>query len=300
MRLAILSDCRMPTIPVGGHGLGRVACDIAGGMAKRGHHVTLYAGPGSRAPGDVILAMHPDEVERVDVLKPGDADVWIDLSHYHALSRRREFKQLHYIMDDECHHEPINTVVGSQFRKRAFPTAEIVPLGIDTASIPFDETGGKHLLSVAKVHFLKGPDIALEVARRGGYDLRMYGELYGPEPAGWRGVISDNAELYKVLGAAYAFLAPYRSDAGGRVLLEAQAAGTPVLTFGDVGCISHVGHCIGGFVVSSPDEMADALDDVRYLNRKAAREWVIERHDMDVMLGALERVAVRAADGETW
>ena len=300
MRIAVLSDCRVPTIPVGGHGLGRVSVDIALGLSARGHAVTMYAGPGSKAPDGVTLVMHADEVTRVDALNPADADVWLDLSHYHALTRRAEFKQAHYIMDDECNHEPVNVIVGSAFRKRSFPTAEIVPLGIDTAAIPFDATGGAHLLSVAKVHFNKGPDIALEVAKRGGYDLHLYGELFGPEPEGWRGVIDDNAALYRVLGAAYAFLAPYRSDAGGRVLLEAQAAGTPVLTFGDVGCISHVEHCVSGFVVQTPDEMIEALDDVRYLKRKDARDWVEATHSMAVMLSGLETVLTRAAEGEVW
>jgi glycosyltransferase involved in cell wall biosynthesis len=113
-------------------------------------------------------------------------------------------------------------------------------------------------------------------------------------------VIDDNAEFYRVLGGAYAFLAPYRADAGGRVLLEAQAAGTPVLTFADVGCRDHVGHCVGGFVVCNPDEMADAVADVARLKRADARAWVDVHHSLRAMIDGFERVLMRAADGECW
>jgi glycosyltransferase involved in cell wall biosynthesis len=304
MRIAVLSDCRKPTLPVGGHGLGRVACDLATGLHARGHTVTLYAGPDSIAPEGVMLRTHDDEVVRVGTLDTDTADVWLDLSHLHALSvHRPAVKQVHYIMDDECTIEPVCCVVGSAFRQRQFPVSEIVPLGIDTAAIPFDKTGGRDLLYVAKMERRKGWDIAIEVANKAGKPLAMYGELFlygAPTPEQWRGTIDDNAALYRILGSAQAFLAPYRDDAGGRVLLEAQAAGTPVLTFGDVGCISHVEHCVSGYVCHNDAEMVDALADVRYLKRERVREWAVAHHDLKVMIDGIERLLTRAADGERW
>lgn len=304
MRVGLLSDTRVPTVPVGGHGLGRVACDLATGLHARGHTVTLCAGPDSIAPDGVALVTHEDEVARIGEIDFSTADVWLDLSHYHALSvRRPDVPQVHYIMDDECTIEPINCVVGSAFRQRQFPVSEIVPLGIDTAAIPFDAKGGASLLYVAKMERRKGWDIALDVAVKAGMPLAMYGELFlygAPTPEQWRGTIDDNAELYRILGAAQAFLAPYRDDAGGRVLLEAQAAGTPVLTFGDVGCVSHVAHCISGYVCHDDAEMVDAIADVPYLRREAVREWVVEHHDLKVMIDGIEALLVRAADGGRW
>jgi glycosyltransferase involved in cell wall biosynthesis len=299
-RIAILSDTRCPTLPYGGHGLARVVCDLAVGLTSKGHDITIYAGPDSVAPDGVALATHDDEVKRIDALQPDAADVWLDVSHLHALTRRREFKQAHYIVDLECNHQPVNTVVGGAYMAQSFPGAECVPLGIDVDAIPFNATGGSHLLFAAKVHYLKGPDIASDVAARTKRELHVYGELWANEPPGYRGVIDDNAEFYRVLGGAYAFLAPYRADAGGRVLLEAQAAGTPVLTFADVGCRDHVGHCVGGFVVCNPDEMADAVADVARLKRADARAWVDVHHSLRAMIDGFERVLMRAADGECW
>ncbi len=304
LRIAVLSDCRVPTLPVGGHGLGRAAADCAAGLAARGHAVTLFAGPQSKAPAGVALAMHTDEVSRVDCLNPADADVWLDLSHYHTLTKRREFRQAHYIMDDECGIEPVCTIVGSAFRQRSWPASVVVPLGIDTAAIPFDAAGGAHLLYAAKLHYLKGWDIACAVAKESARELHLYGELFLPPgvdaPEGYKGTVNDNAALYAILGGALAFLAPARSDAGGRVLLEAQAAGTPVLTFGDVGCVSHVEHCVSGFVCATPTEMAEAVADVPLLSRKATREWVVAHHDMAVMVKGLEDALMRVADGGVW
>lgn len=304
MKIAVMSDTRVATVPVGGHGLGRVAVDIAAGLAARGHTVTLYAGPDSVAPDGVALVTHADEVARIGEIEFSAADVWLDLSHLHALSvRRPDVPQVHYIMDDECTIEPVCCVVGSAFRQRQFPVSEIVPLGIDTAAIPFDPTGGDALLYVAKMEHRKGWDIALDVAARAGRPLAMYGELFlygAPTPEQWRGTIDDNAELYRILGRAQAFLAPYRDDAGGRVLLEAQAAGTPVLTFGDVGCVSHVAHCVSGYVCHNDAEMIDAIADVPYLRREAVREWVCDTHDLKVMIDGIERLLFKAASGEKW
>lgn len=301
MRIAVLSDCRVPTVPVGGHGLARVAIDYAAGFVRFGHDVTLYAGPGSKAPAGVTLVEHADELERVGLLDAGAADVWLDLSHYHVLSRRKEFKQVHYICDDECLHEPHNAVVGAEFRKRMWPAARVVPLGIDVDAIPLG-SGGDHLLFVAKVERRKGPDLAVDVAKDARRALHVYGELFTNDapPDGYKGVINDNGELYRVLGGGYAFLAPYRDDAGGRVLLEAQAAGTPVLTFSDVGSSAHVGHAVSGFVVRDPAEMVEALADVPYLKRTDARAWVADNHGMNVMIGGMLELLNRAADGEVW
>lgn len=299
MRIAVLSDCRAPTAPVGGHGLGRVACDYAAGFARCGHEVALYAGPGSIAPAEVALVEHEDELSRVDQLDASAADVWLDLSHFHVLSRREELRQVHYICDDECEHEPRNAVVNSLFRKRHYPAAEVVPLGVDVDAIQLG-SGGDHLLFVAKVERRKGPDLAQAVAKRVKRPLHVYGELWEDAPDGYRGVINDNDELYRVLGEAYAFLAPYRSDTGGRVLLEAQAAGTPVLTFSDVGSRAHVEHCVSGFVVRDPAEMADALNDVPLLKRKRVREWVVAYHGLELMVGTMLELLHRAADGEVW
>lgn len=304
MKIGLLSDCRIPTLPVGGHGLGRVACDLATGLHARGHTVTLYAGENSIAPDGVGLVTHDDEIARLAAIDFAADDVWLDLSHYHALSvHRPAVKQVHYIMDDECTIEPACCVVGSAFRQRQFPVSEIVPLGIDTAAIPFDAKGGDSLLYVAKMERRKGWDIALEVAAQAGMPLAMYGELFlygAPTPEQWRGTIDDNAELYRILGSAQAFLAPYRDDAGGRVLLEAQAAGTPVLTFGDVGCVSHVGHGVSGYVCHNDAEMVEAIRDVPYLRREQARAWVVAHHDMKVMIDKIEALLVRAADGGRW
>jgi uncharacterized protein YdbL (DUF1318 family) len=73
-----------------------------------------------------------------------------------------------------------------------------------------------------------------------------------------------------------------------------------VLTFGDVGCVSHVGHGVSGYVCHNDAEMVEAIADVPYLRREAVREWVKANHDMAVMIDKIERLLTRAADGERW
>lgn len=294
----------MPTKATGGHGLGRLAWDIADGLAKRGHEVTLHTGYVSDEPKGVAVHEWENERKRAEALarKEQGAALFIDLSHDHDLSQLNpDLPIINWVVDTECRYEPPCAVVGNAWQRKQFPAARIVPLGIDVDSIPFTQARrGDYLAYAAKIHPNKGHDLALAVHQRQRIPVRFVGERYADTPLpDWTEELTGEA-FYRFLANAHGLLSPSRYDAGGRVNLEAAACGTPTLCFDGTGTADHVQHGVSGFICRDVDEMVDAVQDLPRLDRNAMRDWVRETHDLSVMIGALERLAQALANGERW
>lgn len=310
MRIAVLSDTRVPTKAEGGHGLGRMAWDIADGLARRGHTIQLWAGIESDIPRNGTLCVSDDELTRAKNWSSA-AEVIIDISHTHALSTvKPDAPVINWIADTEITYQPPRAVVGNAWQQKAFPSARIVPLGIDVDGIPFvSETArdrvimrGVHeyLAYAAKIHAAKGYDLALSVHCQQSIPVRFVGERFVEVALpDWRANLNGEA-FYHFIGWARGLLSPCRMDAGGRVNLEAAATGTPVLCLDWTGTRDHVEHGVSGFVCRDAVEMADAVQDLPRLSRKMARDWVRETHDRRVMVNRLEALAQAVADGEMW
>ncbi len=305
MKIAVLSDTRMPTRPSGSHGLGRVAWDLATGLAKKGHWIELFAGEGSESGRELFrtITTDQDETTRAGAQKFRDADVWIDLSHRHDLSRvAPDWPVVNYIMDTECQWQPPRAVIGTEFGRDEHPNARVVPLGIDVDAIPFSSFAPKKLAYCHKLEYRKGIDLAMLVAGRSFMPIVYAGPIFGNHtpPPTWIGELQSDAELYRFLGDAEGLLSPAREDAGGRVNLESAACGTPVLTFDWTGTQYHVAHGVSGFICRNLDEMVDAVADLPRLDRRQCREWVAATHSLRGMIDGIEALAVAARDGERW
>lgn len=305
LRVGVLSDTRLPTLPNGGHGLGRVAWDIADGLAKKELSVTLYGGVGSVAPDGVALITHEDELVRArEQIDLSAADVWIDLSHRHDLSRFwPDAKVLNYMMDLECDYTPPRCLVANWWQQKAYPKAQIVPIGVngDESLFVRKDIGRWGLVFCGKLHPRKGWDVALNAADMADRHITLYGENpYPKPPPHWGGEIKDQASLYTVLGEADALLAPSREDAGGRVILEAAMCGTPTITTDWSGAQAHVLEGVSGFVCATVDEMAEAIGMIEMLDRRRVREWALKHHSIAVMLSGLRLAIATVMDGGKW
>ena len=300
MRIGVLSDTRQPTVPHGGHGLGRAVWDIATYLKAAGHTVTLYAGPGSAWDGDIVT--HSNETQRVHQLTADASEVWVDCSHYHDLSQAHpDWRVVNYLLDGECRYNPPNNCGAHPHGLKQYGGGRIIPLGIDVDTIPLATGKRTYLTFCAKLARQKGVDLALKVEQAVSIPLYYVGSLFDVEPpANYRGVIDNDPELYAWLGGASALLSPYRINSAGRVNLEAAACGTPVLCIGGVATEEHVKHCVSGYVCADVEEMIDAVQDVSLLDPTAMREWVKETHDIAVMGRGLEAACQALMDGEAW
>ncbi len=306
-RIAVLSDCRLPTLPLGGHGLGRMAWDIAEGLHAAGHDVTLCAGPHSQAPDGVLLVLHEDETTRAESMARGALhyDALVDLSHFHDLSQLKpEWPVVNWLVDIECPYEPPNIVTAGEWHGSQVKSSRRVPLGIPVKRYPFVEEPEDYILFAGKLHHLKGPDLAFQIAARTDEKLVVIGDNMGgyaiPSEVVYLGPIADNRAFNAWLSNAKALLMPSRLESGGRVILEAAACGVPTVTLDWSGTRDHVQHGVSGFVCRDPFEMVDALADVPLLDRFKARVWCEQNHDRKAMIDGLVGVLQAVGNGERW
>ena len=189
----------------------------------------------------------------------------------------------------------------------------VVPNPIDLDAWSPCSQRGDYLLWVGRMTPEKGPHRAIEVARAAGRRLVLAGPVQpgferfferdvAPHVGGhlieYVGEVGG-ADKRRLFAEALAFLMPIRwPEPFGMVMVEAFAAGTPVLAFGEGSAPEIVDHGRTGFLVRDEQEMAAAVADVAALDprrcREAARQWAPA-----AIAAAYEQVYRRAAGGDT-
>ena len=106
-------------------------------------------------------------------------------------------------------------------------------------------------------------------------------------------------QLMQTMGRAKGFLFPLQwEEPFGMVVVEAMAAGTPVLTYPRGAMPELVKHEETGYLVSAEDEMVEAIHRVERLDRKRCRAWVQERFSVEQMVEGYERLYQKVAGGD--
>jgi glycosyltransferase involved in cell wall biosynthesis len=276
-----------------------VAWDAAAEFAQRGYAVTLYAGFGSSAPRNVRLVAHADEFNRAI----STHDAWLDFSHHHHLSRLYPaLPVVNYISDSECTYQPPNACVCTRADQSQYPSAALVPLGVDVKRIPFnDGKRGDYLAFLAKIIPHKGVDLALQLQRTIQRPIIFAGErLMSLDLPCYAGELAGD-EAYHFLGYAYGLLQLARiGTGGGRIQLEAAACGTPTLCLAGNGTQEHVAHDLSGYLCADLDSLRHHIDALSSLSPAIMRQWVTETHSIEIMVDALETLIHRTLDGERW
>ena len=93
---------------------------------------------------------------------------------------------------------------------------------------------------------------------------------------------------------------PTLKGLGGPVPLEAAACGTPTLCLDSNSVADHVADGVSGFVCQSAEEIADAVQDLKFLKPGTMREWVTENHSLELMCSVAEKLLQAVVDGEKW
>jgi len=310
-RIAVVSTPHIKTPPSGFGGSEQVAGGLAQELARRGHHVTLFATADSHSPGK--LRYFPSALPEGPYSDPGYREV-IHLCHalatesfdlvlnhclkaVPALALYRDapvLTTLHYhppILDEF----PSMRYVAVSQRQAALAGAaglNIVGVaynGIDPS--PFRPTAQKddYLLWIGRFHAYKAPDLAIEVARRLGLrlllaaspppeDQRSYFEaqvrprLGGPIE--WVGGVEGEAK-YRLFERARCTLCPLRwEEPFGLVMVESMAAGTPVIAFRRGAAPEIVAHGETGFIVDDVEGMAQAVRRVEAIDPMQCRRRV--------------------------
>jgi len=98
-------------------------------------------------------------------------------------------------------------------------------------------------------------------------------------------------DLARMMSKAKAFLFPIHWDEPfGMVVIEAMAAGAPVLAYGRGAMPELIENGETGYLVQSEEEMVDRIERVQTLDRGRCRAWIQERFSVEKMIDGYERL----------
>lgn len=204
----------------------------------------------------------------------------------------------------------------SQAQGLGDPGLPVVPNGIDLAATPFGAEPENFVVTVGRIAPNKGTAEAIRIARAAGERLVIVGhapaqlpwsqayyeECVKPHVDGDRVIHYEhlsNAEVLSLVARAKAFLFPLQwEEPFGLAVAEAQAVGTPVVTYPKGAMPEIVRHGETGFLVETEAGAADALGKVSSIDRAACRRLIEETYGIDRMISSYEEL-YRSLSGVT-
>jgi len=196
--------------------------------------------------------------------------------------------------------------------RRNVPVDAILPPYPPTSVIPWSGTAGQGALFAGRLSPEKGAAEAIDIARAAGVPIDVYGDVYDagysreqidprrawPDVTVHQGI--PRTSLWEAMTRAAVVLYPARWDEPfGLAAAEAQACGTPVVAFRRGGLGEVIVDDVTGFLVP-PDDVqaaAEAVSKVAGISRPACREHAVGQLDLELSLGAHERLYRRVAGG---
>ncbi len=332
MRIALTAD---PEIPVPPHlygGIERIIDMLAHGLSERGHDVTLFAHPDSSSAGRLIPWPGQASVSKIDTLRNASQ------LGYHALKEKfqiiHSFSRIAYmtpvlpssipmLMTYQREISPATVKLGTRLSRGTLQFSAIshwmmqdvkhigqwhmVPNGVplDRYDFQADLDQDAPLVFLGRIEEIKGPHIAIEIARKTSLPLVIAGNI-PDEYRGWYekyvaphidgeqiryiGPV-DDAQKNLLLGQARAFLMPILwEEPFGIVMAEAMACGTPVIGFRRGAVPEVVDDGITGFVRDKLDELIECVMSLSTIERAACRERVEKLYSADRVTESYLRV----------
>ncbi|MDX6766269.1 MAG: glycosyltransferase [Candidatus Methylacidiphilales bacterium] len=317
MKILLTADPGIPVPPTGYGGIERIIDALARGLVGRGHAVALVAHPDSTCPG-VRLFSWPD------LGTTGLTSQMRQAAHLAQSTRRfqpdvvHSFSRLALLLPLMADRQPmvmsyqrhtggagvrIAALLGGACLRFSGCSDFICDMGRkaggDWTTIPnFVETAactyGPHvpadapLVFLSRIDRIKGPDLAIAIARKAGRRLILAGNIpsdpggqafwqkhiepeLGKNGVEWVGEV-DDFRKNELLSSAAALLLPIQwEEPFGIVFAEALACGTPVLTCprGAAPEIVHPGQ--NGFLFRTLDGGVEAVERLSLIDRAACR-----------------------------
>jgi glycosyltransferase involved in cell wall biosynthesis len=180
---------------------------------------------------------------------------------------------------------------------------------IDVDSWPVGYRKDDYLLFMARMVEEKGPHRAITVAKESGRPLVLAGPVQPGQERFFANEVQPHidgqqiryvgevggARKQQLFADAFAFLMPIRwPEPFGLVMVEALAAGTPVLAFAHGAAPEIVEHGVNGFLVQDEHEMARLVDKAADIEPMRCRQTAAERFAPDRVALGYEAVYRRA------
>ena len=323
-------------------GTERVVSQLCEALVDLGHEVTLFATGEAKTRAELVVVR--DEAIRLDPA-PLKSDVAAHLSMLADLrDRRDEFDIIHFHTDmlhfplfEGKAQRTVTTLHGRLDLKdlppvyRRWPKFPLVSISdAQRTFLPFANWVGTvyhgmaaglswfsprpregYLAFLGRMSPEKGPDRAIEIAKKLGMPLKMAAKVDVADAPYFREVVQPlldhpliefigeigDAEKPAFLGGATALLFPIDwPEPFGLVMIEAMACGTPVIAYGCGSAPEVVDHGVTGFLVSNEAEAVAAVRTAAALDRREVRRRFDRRFSATAMArGYLDVYADRLA-----
>jgi glycosyltransferase involved in cell wall biosynthesis len=327
-RVAILAPIAWRTPPRQYGAWETVASNVTEGLIARGWDVTLFATADSvtRAHLHAVLdkgyeedsSVDPKVAEYLHISEAFEHASEFDLIHSHydfmplsytrlvktpILTTIHGFSSAKIMPVYQKYRDGYFVSVSDSDRAPGLNYLATVYNGIDLSLYPLQECGGDDLIFLGRIHPDKGVHLAIEVARLSGMRLLIAGivqdQTYFREQVqphldnqnivylGPLGVTGKNDLFARARALLHLNTIPERF---GLVLVEANAAGVPVITMDLGSCREVIKDGQTGFLVNNVAEAVRALGRVSEIDRAACRSRVRQHFSVETMVEGYERV----------
>ena len=318
MRILLVADPMIPVPPFGYGGIERIVDSLVGELRAQGHVVALTAKAGSTCQADAFFPWPGEGVgstldtlrnavalqRAVSNFRPDVVHSFARLAYIFALQPTR----LPKIMAYQRHVTPRPIRLAQRLARpgtlRFTGCSEFIcrqgrSVGgdwtaihnfVDLTKIDFVPSvpAEAPLLFLGRVESIKGPDLAIEIARRsgrrlliagnapaGGHEKNFFDQKVAPhlgrDGIEWIGEVGD-VQKNELLGRSAALLVPIQWDEPfGIVFAEALAAGTPVITCARGAVPEIIRPGVTGLTIQNVDEGVAAVKQLTNLDRSACR-----------------------------
>src|ERR1039457_4038378 len=335
-RVAILSPIAWRTPPREYGAWETVASNVTEGLVARGWEVTLFATADSltRAQLHDVLDKGYDEdctvdsktAEYLHISEAFEHAAEFDLIHSHydfmplsytrliktpVLTTIHGFSSAKIMPIYQKYRDGYFVSVSDSDRATVLNSLATVYNGIDLSLYPLQEYGGDDLIFLGRIHPDKGVHLAIPVARLSGMRLIIAGiiqdKAYFREQVqphlddqnivyiGPVGVPGKNELFARARVLLHLNTIPERF---GLVLVEANAAGVPVIAMDLGSCREVIKDGQTGFLVDNVNEAVRAVGRISEIDRSACRSRVRQYFSIETMVDGYERVYSKIFDLE--
>jgi glycosyltransferase involved in cell wall biosynthesis len=188
---------------------------------------------------------------------------------------------------------------------RSFKPAAVIHNGLPLRKLPFSALHDGYLVFVGRISAEKGVHIAIEVAqylnlpliiaaKLDAVDRPYFAEYIEPrldnDQIRWIGEVDEHRKG-ELLSRARCFLNPLQwKEPFGLTMIEAMAAGCPVVAFNRGSVPEVVADGQTGYVVDDVDEMIEAVNHIDRLDRAQCRRFAIDHFDVSRMTDRYEEL----------
>jgi glycosyltransferase involved in cell wall biosynthesis len=336
MKIAQISPLleRVPPLAYGGTEL--IVSLLTDELVRRGHEVTLFASGDSQT----LAHLEPScpKALREAQTTPAEIPAYQRLQLNRVFTQAEEFDVIHSHVGEMTFPyaslvktPTLHTVHGiihshlkqlwldarkqnfisiSNSQRRKDPQLNYVATvynGIDTNKYPFhpEPDNPPYLAFLGRMSPEKGPHLAISIAKRTGWHLKMAGKIDAVDREFFEEQVKpqidgeqieflgefNHQQKCPLMGGAVATLFPITwSEPFGLVMAESMALGTPVIAIAMGSTPEVIENGKTGFLGNNVDECIHALDRIGEIDRVACREHVVAKFSVERMVDRYEAV----------